>query len=617
MKKMFFILFAFQISLGQTIVEREKIISTYDEKKIVKLKERFNSDFKFQKKLINTYKSNKLIVDSEKRSLQRIYDGIPIYFTTDNTESGITINANSLYTGGELGLNLSGAGFTAGVWDSGKVRSTHQEFNNDRIVLGDDYTTLSSHATHVSGTIISAGIDSKSKGIAYKGIAKTFYWDSDISEMAKFGSEGFLVSNHSYGYTLGGLANWRFGAYDQTSADYDLISEIFPYYQIVVAAGNSRNSIHPQIAAKNGFDLLTGSTLSKNCLVVGAVNYVDNYAGPSSITISGFSNYGPTDDGRIKPDIVAKGVGVYSTISTSDLAYDSYNGTSMAAPAITGLILLLQEHYKNLNSIFMKASTVKGLICHTASEAGYYSGPDYEYGWGLANGKEAARLISNNGSKSLIKEETLINNVVYTKTFSIDTAQPLSVSITWTDPVGVITASGVEDSRNPVLINNLDLKLIKDGFVFYPWKLNPDIINQPATNSSDNEVDNIEKVFIENAQPGTYTIQVSHKGSLLSVSQDFSLIADGFNTLTLASSKFEVNDTIKLYPNPTQEILFFDLPMTFITTDILIYDLTGKVIRSFKNEEKKNIKVSDLASGMYFIKFIGADRTMISKFMKK
>jgi hypothetical protein len=43
----------------------------------------------------------------------------------------------------------------------------------------------------------------------------------------------------------------------------------------------------------------------------------------------------------------------------------------------------------------------------------------------------------------------------------------------------------------------------------------------PATNNSDNEVDNIEKVFIENAEPGTYTIQVTHKGALLNGSQDF------------------------------------------------------------------------------------------------
>lgn len=41
--------------------------------------------------------------------------------------------------------------------------------------------------------------------------------------MAKYGSIGILVFNHSCGYALGGLANWRFDAYDQTSADYDFL----------------------------------------------------------------------------------------------------------------------------------------------------------------------------------------------------------------------------------------------------------------------------------------------------------------------------------------------------------------------------------------------------------
>jgi hypothetical protein len=66
-----------------------------------------------------------------------------------------------------------------------------------------------------------------------------------------------------------------------------MLSELFPYYQIVVSAGNSRNLVHPQITAKIGYDLLTGSTLS-NCLVVGAVNYVYNYADPSNVIISSF-----------------------------------------------------------------------------------------------------------------------------------------------------------------------------------------------------------------------------------------------------------------------------------------------------------------------------------------
>jgi hypothetical protein len=91
----------------------------------------------------------------------------------------------------------------------------------------------------------------------------------------------------------------------------------------------------------------------KNCLVVGAVNYVYNYADPSNVEYN-FYNYGPTDDGRIKPDVVAQGVQVYSTTSIS-VSYDSFNGTSMA-PAITGLIMLLQEYYKNLNGVFYEGS---------------------------------------------------------------------------------------------------------------------------------------------------------------------------------------------------------------------------------------------------------------------
>jgi subtilisin family serine protease len=46
---------------------------------------------------------------------------------------------------------------------------------------------------------------------------------------------------------------------------------------------------------------------------------------------------------------------------------ETLSGTSMAAPAITGLIVLLQQHYKNVNNVFMKAATVRGLH-HSADE---------------------------------------------------------------------------------------------------------------------------------------------------------------------------------------------------------------------------------------------------------
>jgi hypothetical protein len=92
----------------------------------------------------------------------------------------------------------------------------------------------------------------------------------------------------------------------------------------------------------------------------------------------------------------------------------------------------------------LKAATVRGLLCHSADEAGFSKGPDYEYGWGLANGKSAAKLISGNGTSSLVLETTLTNKVVYSKQVTLSAARPLSASICWTDPVGfgaVVTLS--------------------------------------------------------------------------------------------------------------------------------------------------------------------------------
>ncbi|MFX5784919.1 S8 family serine peptidase, partial [Acinetobacter baumannii] len=74
--------------------------------------------------------------------------------------------------------------------------------------------------------------------------------------------------------------------------------------------------------------------------------------------MSSFSSWGPTDDGRIKPDLVADGVSVTSTGGNSTTSYATLSGTSMAAPNTTGSLLLLQEYYNRLRSgSFMRSST--------------------------------------------------------------------------------------------------------------------------------------------------------------------------------------------------------------------------------------------------------------------
>ncbi len=556
-----------------------------------------------------------------KDNLQRIIDGIPYFYQEDNNVLSVeTLRANSLYPGGSLGLNITGTDMYAGVWDSGKVKETHVEFGG-RVTLGDSAPSYSSHGTHVAGTIIAAGVSAIRRGFAYQGNVVSYDWTNDIAEIFNFASSGFLVSNHSYGNIATSLPVNSFGAYNSQSIEVDQLMNAFPYYQMVKSAGNDRNNTAiNQVVLDGGFDLLTGVANAKNVITVAAVKGIMTDGLDESYSIADFSNFGPTDDGRIKPDISAKGVGVSSPISTSNTAYDTYQGTSMASPAITGLILLLQKHYNNLTpDLFMKSATVRGLLCQSAREAGDYIGPDYSFGWGVADGLNAARIITNKGVSTILEENNLVNNQVFTKNISLNSTQDLNVVLSWTDPTGTANSSSQNDNRTPRLVNNLDLKVLKDGSVYYPWKLNPDSPLDGATNISDNNVDNIERVEIFGAAPGVYTIQVTHKASLQGLSQDFSLIASGTDGISLNNRDFEIDNSVFIYPNPATTILNYNLKNNIEIVELIITDLTGKQIYNVKGSSiNSSINISNFEAGVYFIKFISdTNKSIVKKFIKK
>ena len=606
---------------SQTVTERQKIVSTYNLTEIANLK-KSTADFeRMQKKRIDDYKKLHPFTESELMSLQRIEDdGTPIFYTTFNQGSSITLSTNKMYPGGSLGLSVTGTDMTAGVWDGGKVRNTHQEFNGGKITLGDDATALSAHATHVTGTIVASGVSAARRGIAYGAQARTHDWDSDYSEILAFAAEGYLTSNHSYGYVASSLTDAKFGAYDASSIEIDNISNTAPYYQVVVAAGNDRDDFSiNQVNNKGGYDLLTGFATSKNSLVVAAVEGVSNYTGAEDVVMSSFSNYGPTDDGRIKPDIAAKGVAVSSCTSSNNSSYDSFQGTSMAAPAITGMVLMLQKHYNNLNpSTFMRASTVRGLICHSAKEAGLNPGPDYEFGWGLGNAELASNIITNRNVSTLLEENTLATGETFTKQISITSTQKINATICWTDPNGSANAVTSVDNRSPRLRNNLDLKILKDGITYYPWRLNVDDISSGATNDSDNDVDNVEKVEIENAAPGVYTIQVTHKGSsLVGGSQVFSLIANATNGLALNTRDYTIDNSVFVYPNPANSVLNFSVKNNFVIDEVSVNDISGKQIYKSAATANNAIDVSSFASGVYFVTFKSDNSLVTKKFIKE
>ena len=303
----------------------------------------------------------------------------------------------------------------------------------------------------------------------------------------------------------------------------------------------------------------------------------------------------------------------------------------MAAPGITGLIALLQKHYNNLNpGTFMRSATVRALLFQSAREAGDYIGPDYRFGWGLPDGTAAAQIISNKNISTIVEENTLNNGQVYTKNITINSIQDINVAIAWTDRIGVANLSGDIDNRTPRLINNLDLKILKDGTTYYPWKLDPDAFEDPATNNSDNNVDNIERVNIYGAQPGVYTIQISHKGTLAGSSQDFSLVGSASGTgLGIDSRDFENNvfiiqtsgnysfGNIFIYPNPASSILNFIVKNNITISTITINDISGKEIYKAGNAINNSLDVSNLSSGVYFVTFTSESNSITKKFIKE
>ncbi len=472
--------------------------------------------------------------------------GIPMYYKTDNRNAAKTVSTDKVFNGGGAGLSLDGTGMTPRQWDGGGVRVAHQEYGG-RAVNGDNPSGTHWHSTHVAGTIIASGVQNSAKGMAPNADLRAFDWNSDNSEMASEAANGALISNHSYGFGRGWTWsngwNWNgtpsisteedylFGFYDTEAKAWDNIAVNAPYYLIVKSAGNDRNEgpNNGQYPKDGPYDCISHGGISKNVMTVGAVHDIPGgWNGPGSVSMSSFSSWGPADDGRVKPDIVANGVGLYSTNDASNTSYTSSDGTSMSAPSATGSMVLLQEHWEELNGSgnYMTAATLKGLVIHTADEAGTHNGPDYKFGWGLMNTKTAALLISEDQNVNVIDEAVLAEGGDFKMILTTDGSEDLKVTICWTDPAGQPVGPQL-DPLDVMLVNDLDLKVTKDGNTYYPWKLSRNAPTSAATNNTKNNVDNVEVVFIDSPPAGEYIVTVDHDDNLSGGSQAFSIVVSG------------------------------------------------------------------------------------------
>ena len=472
---------------------------------------------------------------------------------------------------------LKGNGVTVGVWDAGTARDTHQELSG-KVTKG-DAGYAHNHATHVTGTIAARGVLATAQGMAPQAKVLSYEWNQDTTEMKAVamttpGEEGKIqVSNHSYGFiagwdkgykvprwfgTWGASESEYFGAYGYFAGKWDDMCYNAPYFLPFKSAGNDRSNRAPlegrdfqyydngwktakykaATGPKNdgfdqgGFDTLPELGNAKNVMTVGAVNDAV-YNGSRTIskaTMSPFSGWGPTDDGRIKPDVVANGVRLYSSLASGDQKYGSYSGTSMASPNAAGSSLLIIEEHSNLfPGEFLRSSALKGLIIHTATDLGR-PGPDYTFGWGLMNVMGATDQLkkhkNNPNAYHLHNDSITADKTEHAYSVNWNGKSAMKATISWTDPKSLKTSRGLDD-RTSMLVHDLDLVIVDPkGNTHRAFVLNP---NKPANNATqgDNNIDNVEQVLIKSPIAGTYTIQVSLDGELIKDEQIFSLIVSG------------------------------------------------------------------------------------------
>ncbi len=535
----FCLLLAGGLAIAQTPAERLQIKSKSNVAVLNALETTLTQNYQTQKQLavqaaqLQNIPLKLTLEDGGIAELQRFAeDGSAIYYRTFNVAAAKSTRTNHLNIGGSLGLSLDGQNMTANVWDGGHARVSHQEYDGaggtNRVTIIDAAseggTQLNFHAAHVTGTITASGVQAAAKGMAPRSKVRGAMWNNDVAEATSEAANGMLVSNHSYGFRGDLVPDQYFGAYIQDSRDWDNVMYNAPYYLMVVAAGNdgNQNSYNGNpLVGNSSYDKLTGHSTSKNNMVVANAQDANIAANGdlNSVTINSSSSEGPTDDYRIKPDITGNGTSVYSTYESSNTAYASITGTSMASPNVAGSLLLLQQHHNNLNGSYMRSATLKGIALHTADDAGS-NGPDAIYGWGLMNAKAAAELISDNGAASKIEERTLNSGQSYSVQVTSDGVNDLLTSISWTDVAGAVNNG--TNSGTAALVNDLDVRVTKGASNFTPWRLTGVTTN----GKGDNTKDNYERVDVANAS-GTYTITVTHKGSLSSGSQAFSLIVSG------------------------------------------------------------------------------------------
>ncbi|MEN6583728.1 MAG: S8 family serine peptidase [Armatimonadota bacterium] len=450
-------------------------------------------------------------------------------------------------------LGLYGSGQLVGVadagLDTGDTSTISPDFANRiqktyALRRPNEWGDLNGHGTHVVGSLLGSGAlsgsapASHSYDASFAGVApEANLVFQSIGDDGQFVfpplhlsdlfqpvyDDGVRVHSDSWGSTA-------HGEYSTYSSEVDQFVWDHKDFTVVFAVGNEGEDKN-----QNGVidkDSLYAPSTAKNCIAVGASEnncLVGGYQSGYGVTwsypaapikydlmsnnidgLAAFSGRGPTDDGRIKPDICAPGTNIISCrahtsgISTGWGIYDNnymyWGGTSMATPQVSGAAALVREYYQKEKSTNPTAALVKATLINSAKDMSpgqYGSGsarelnsvPDSSQGWGRLNVRDAL-CPDPPKVNEFVDETTGISTGAYRdyQFTIIDASVPLGVTLVWTDYPGAVQAA-------KELVNDLDLTVISPTGTVYP------------TGSRDH-VNNVEQVKINSPDLGTYVVRV-------------------------------------------------------------------------------------------------------------
>ncbi|EAY18352.1 Clan SB, family S8, subtilisin-like serine peptidase [Trichomonas vaginalis G3] len=247
------------------------------------------------------------------------------------------------------------------------------------------------------------------------------------------------------------------------------------------------------------------------------------------LQVADFSSWGPTEEGILKPEVIAPGTSIVSAKSLGKHDYHplineenlvKQEGTSMAAPMVAGLAALIKDyfydgfyptlspkiqHSKNPSGYLVKAMIINGCTSTTGAIV------DNKSGFGLVNAEKSLGFGSNKGIRVTdnipIGKKKHISSKIKT-----DTKQDLSITISYVEPP-------LQNSNIPL---NIGLNLIVEdskGKSYFANGLEEDREEEFTTN---------HRVFIPNAPPDTYKIHVYSQNYMQSVSvAKFAIVITG------------------------------------------------------------------------------------------